>query len=38
MDFSIEIVSRNLAIMLNFVGFRGVRDFMFFEVWVSDDT
>ena len=33
MDFSVEIVSRNLATMSNFVAFRGGRDFMFFEVW-----
>ena len=33
MDFSIEIVSRNLATMPNFVGFLGGRDFTFFEVW-----
>ena len=33
MDFSVEIVSRNLATTSNFVGFRGDRDFTFFEVW-----
>ena len=32
-DFSVEIVSRNLATTSNFVGFRGGRDFMFFEAW-----
>ena len=38
MDFSVEIISRNLAITSNFVGFRGGRDFTFFEVGVSNDT
>ena len=33
MDFSIEIVSRNLATTSNFVGFRAVQDFTFFEAW-----
>ena len=31
MDFSVEIVSRNLATTSNFVRFRGDRDFTFFE-------
>ena len=33
MDFSVEIVSRNLATTSNFVGFQGGRDFTFFEAW-----
>ena len=33
MDFSVEIVSRDLATTLNFVGFQGDRDFVFFETW-----
>ena len=33
MDFSVEIISRNLATRSNFVGFRGDRDFIFFEAW-----
>ena len=33
MDFSVEIISRNLATTSNFVGFRGGRDFTFFEAW-----
>ena len=33
MDFSVEIVSRNLATTSNFVRFRGGRDFTFFEAW-----
>ena len=37
-DFSVEIVSRNLATTSNFVRFRGGRDFTFFEAGVSDDT
>ena len=32
-DFSIEIVSRNLTTTSNFVGYRGGRDFTFFEAW-----
>ena len=32
-DFSVEIASRNLATMSNFVEFRGDRDFTFFEAW-----
>ena len=32
MDFSVEIVSRNLATTSNFVEFRCGRDFTFFEV------
>ena len=31
MDFTVEIVSRNLATTLNFVEFRESRNFMFFE-------
>ena len=31
MDFSVGIVSRNLATMLNFVEFRESQNFMFFE-------
>ena len=31
MDFTIKIVSRNLATMLNFVEFRDSRNFIFFE-------
>ena len=31
MDFTVGIVSRNLAIMSNFVEFRDNRNFMFFE-------
>ena len=38
MDFSVEIVLRNLATTSNFVGFRGGRDFTFFKDGVSDDT
>ena len=33
MNFSVEIVSRNLANTSNFVVFRGGRDFTFFEAW-----
>ena len=33
MDVSVEFVSRNLATTSNFVGFRGGRDFTFFEAW-----
>ena len=33
MDFSVETVSRNLATISNFVGFRGGRDFTFFKAW-----
>ena len=33
MDFSVGIVSRNLATTSNFVRFRGGREFMFFEAW-----
>ena len=32
-NFSVEIVSQNLATMSNFIGFRGSQDFRFFEVW-----
>ena len=32
-DFSVEIVSRNLATTLNFVEFQGGQDFTFFEAW-----
>ena len=31
MDFTVGIVSRNLAIMLNFVEFQDSRNFTFFE-------
>ena len=31
MDFTVEIVSRNLAAMSNFIEFRDSRNFMFFE-------
>ena len=31
MDFTIGIVSRNLVAMLNFVEFRDIRNFTFFE-------
>ena len=33
MDFSVEIVSRNLVTTSNFVGFQDGRDFTFFEAW-----
>ena len=32
-DFSVEIVSRNLATTSNFVEFRGGQNFTFFEAW-----
>ena len=38
MDFTIGIVSRNLAIRSNFAGFRDSRNFMYFEARVLDDT
>ena len=31
MDFTVEVISRNLATALNFVEFRDSRNFMFFE-------
>ena len=31
MDFTVEIVSRNLATTLNFIKFRDSRNFTFFE-------
>ena len=31
MDFTVGIFSRNLAVTLNFVEFRDIRDFTFYE-------
>ena len=39
MDLTVEIVSRNLATLSNFVEFRDSRNFMFFEApRVTSDT
>ena len=38
MDFTVEIVSRNLITQLNFVGFQDKQNFTYFEARVSDDT
>ena len=38
MDFTIRIVSRNLATQSNFIGCRDSWNFTYFKARVSDDT